>query len=875
MSCDVHLRTSPLNSVGLTSGSELPKKKTKTSSKHTSRDKDVKTESVSSNKPEDATRTSQPAVAPAAPPASGSKESRKRAADFLSDNEDEEAPQTLSSKDPQAIADAQQTSSKGSKKRKAKKAKREAEAEAAKVAGATLLTADGFNGVTEEKKKSKVKADTTKKPAAQSLQAEAQRTTDQELEDEWGSLPAGDKAHSTKGLTSETTIDADNADEDEDEENAAALLAGFDSDTSDVEDLGWDGNLPDVPLNDQGHSKLQKVKSKDPETESGTMYIGRLPHGFYENEMRAYFGQFGEITELRLARNKQTGASKHFAFIEFASSKVCKIAVETMNAYLLYGHILKCNFIPQQDVPAGLWKGSNRKFRKIPHAKIEREMLAAPKSVEQWEKKNAKEQRKRDKKVKKLKELMDYDAPEAKLKDPKDAVEQARLLAQKFSEQAAKQVEGVQDEEKIDPVAAIEAPDQAAATTEGADKDEGKTKKKKKGKNDAVIAKGADDEPTEPAAAIDAPNQAEAVAEEADKDERNSKKKKKMGKKESVVAEGAEDGANEPTAAMEGPIHAEAASEEAGKGEGKSKKKKKSKKEAMIDEPADDGAQEPAPVIEAPKEVAATAEGDVQDEEKLKKKKKGKKEAVTVEAGGDGVQEPVPLVEIPKEAEATAEDEVQDEGKRKKKGKKSKKDKTKVDTTEANEAALPTAKDSIPEAENEPAMTSADKPAETVALSDETHEGGQPSKKSKKRKMGKGKKEKGAFTYGSADRLMTDNNQKEGLVSAPTPDAKVAIPNHTNPPITTGDYNNKRREKYVPPTHRKMQARADFARNYPELHRAQRNAKKAQERAERRTRKEEKAMKGYEKRKQRREQSENDKAKAAAAKRALKAESAV
>ena len=39
--------------------------------------------------------------------------------------------------------------------------------------------------------------------------------------------------------------------------------------------------------------------------EKGTLYLGRIPHGFYEDEMKEYFGQFGEVTRLRLARNRK------------------------------------------------------------------------------------------------------------------------------------------------------------------------------------------------------------------------------------------------------------------------------------------------------------------------------------------------------------------------------------------------------------------------------------------------------------------------------------------------------------------------------------------------------------------------------------------
>lgn len=38
------------------------------------------------------------------------------------------------------------------------------------------------------------------------------------------------------------------------------------------------------------------------------LYLGHVPHGFFEEQMRAFFAQFGEVARLRLSRSKKTGA---------------------------------------------------------------------------------------------------------------------------------------------------------------------------------------------------------------------------------------------------------------------------------------------------------------------------------------------------------------------------------------------------------------------------------------------------------------------------------------------------------------------------------------------------------------------------------------
>ncbi|KAI8822692.1 uncharacterized protein EV422DRAFT_566360 [Fimicolochytrium jonesii] len=119
-------------------------------------------------------------------------------------------------------------------------------------------------------------------------------------------------------------------------------------------------------------------------TKTGAVYLGRIPHGFYEDEMRGYFTQFGDVTRLRLSRNKKTGASKHFAFIEFASEDAAKIAAETMDGYLLFNCILQCKFVPSDKLHPDIWKGANKKYKPIPRVKIQRELHNKPKTAESY-----------------------------------------------------------------------------------------------------------------------------------------------------------------------------------------------------------------------------------------------------------------------------------------------------------------------------------------------------------------------------------------------------------------------------------------------------------------------------------------------------------
>ncbi|KIM39726.1 hypothetical protein M413DRAFT_446633 [Hebeloma cylindrosporum] len=179
----------------------------------------------------------------------------------------------------------------------------------------------------------------------------------------------------------EENVSADEAVVNEDSESEGHLH-GFstdDDDSSDEEDAMDDGpsefdvgKLPTIAKDDATvKRKLEKAKQQ-PTEDRGVLFLGRLPHGFYEDQLKAYFSQFGNVTRLRVSRNKKTGRSKHYGFIEFDSSTVAQIVAETMDNYLLMGHILRCKLIPKDQVHPELWVGANRKWRVVPADRVAR-----------------------------------------------------------------------------------------------------------------------------------------------------------------------------------------------------------------------------------------------------------------------------------------------------------------------------------------------------------------------------------------------------------------------------------------------------------------------------------------------------------------------
>ncbi|KAJ5907924.1 hypothetical protein N7495_000606 [Penicillium taxi] len=338
-------------------------------------------------------------------PAARQPKPRKRAADLISDDEnDESAPPT----------------SKTQKKPTNKKSKKEEAVSAVKKAGkAAPKVVDG-----------------------------ADESDDENIEDE--------------------SADASSSDEAEDDQTVA-LIKGFESSGEENEeesgDEGFNNSKPIPKIPKKIARKLAKSETADSPKEPGTVYVGRIPHGFYEHQMRAYFSQFGDITNLRLSRNRTTGSSKHYAFVEFSSIHVAKIVAATMDNYLMYGHILKCKFVPKEQLHPEIWKGANRRFKKTPWNRIEKKRLEKPKTREQWSKSIEKEQTKREAKADKLKAL-GYQLPLPQLKSADDVpVQEEKAIETAPVEEPVKAVEEA-------PSTKEEAPKQVKKNNKKADKAE-------------------------------------------------------------------------------------------------------------------------------------------------------------------------------------------------------------------------------------------------------------------------------------------------------------------------------------------------------------------------------------------------------------------
>ena len=105
-------------------------------------------------------------------------------------------------------------------------------------------------------------------------------------------------------------------------------------------------------------AKAQKALVKEI---SNIIYLGHIPHGFYEKEMRAFFKQFGEVKRLKHFRSKKTNGSKGYAFLEFVDADTASTVAEAIDGYYLQDKRLVCHAVPLEKVHEGMFLTSKKR----------------------------------------------------------------------------------------------------------------------------------------------------------------------------------------------------------------------------------------------------------------------------------------------------------------------------------------------------------------------------------------------------------------------------------------------------------------------------------------------------------------------------------
>ena len=87
------------------------------------------------------------------------------------------------------------------------------------------------------------------------------------------------------------------------------------------------------------------------------LYVGNFPYSVDEAQIRELFSSYGDIEEVSVISDRNTGQSKGFAFVTFATQNAAERALE-QNGKDLKGRALRVNIAqdkPKRNDDRGRW----------------------------------------------------------------------------------------------------------------------------------------------------------------------------------------------------------------------------------------------------------------------------------------------------------------------------------------------------------------------------------------------------------------------------------------------------------------------------------------------------------------------------------------
>jgi RNA recognition motif-containing protein len=108
-----------------------------------------------------------------------------------------------------------------------------------------------------------------------------------------------------------------------------------------------------------GASNPARHRKRKREEMSSKVFVGNLDYNTTETEVQTLFAQAGEVKDVYLPTDRESGRKRGFAFVEFASDEQAAAAIEKFNGYQMGGRTLRVNAAEERPRGAG---GGGRSF---------------------------------------------------------------------------------------------------------------------------------------------------------------------------------------------------------------------------------------------------------------------------------------------------------------------------------------------------------------------------------------------------------------------------------------------------------------------------------------------------------------------------------
>jgi RNA recognition motif-containing protein len=95
-----------------------------------------------------------------------------------------------------------------------------------------------------------------------------------------------------------------------------------------------------------------RVSFLDKDDMETKLYVGNLPYSATEETVKELFSQAGEVTEVTLIKDRDSGRPKGFGFVEMKNQEAMEKAIKEFNGYQMEDRELKVNIAkPREERP--------------------------------------------------------------------------------------------------------------------------------------------------------------------------------------------------------------------------------------------------------------------------------------------------------------------------------------------------------------------------------------------------------------------------------------------------------------------------------------------------------------------------------------------
>lgn len=93
------------------------------------------------------------------------------------------------------------------------------------------------------------------------------------------------------------------------------------------------------------------------------LFVGSLPFSVTEDALRQLFAQYGQVQSVSVIRDKYSGQSRGFGFVEMNTDEEAQKVIQALNGYALEGrNIVVKEALPKPDYRSG--PGGDRRRRR-------------------------------------------------------------------------------------------------------------------------------------------------------------------------------------------------------------------------------------------------------------------------------------------------------------------------------------------------------------------------------------------------------------------------------------------------------------------------------------------------------------------------------